>query len=127
MPDQVSPSQPGGKKELSMEARLLIAFLLMGVVLFVTPYFYKPAPTPQGKANVTPQKAEQVTKPPVDAPKAAAEAPEPVSAGQVRGEKEEAFTVDTKLYKVVFSNKGAVVRSFVLKQFQDLNGKPLEL
>lgn len=32
------------KKELSMEVRLLLAFLLMGVVLFVTPYFYKQPP-----------------------------------------------------------------------------------
>ena len=110
-----------------MESRLLIAFLLMGVVLFVTPYFYKPAPAPQGKTNVTPQKAEQVTKPPAEAPPSSAPAVEPLAAGQVRGEKEEAFTVDTKLYKVVFTNKGAVVRSFVLKQYQDLNGKPLEL
>ena len=41
------------KKELSMEVRLLLAFLLMGVVLFVTPYFYKqpPQPTPQSAAK----------------------------------------------------------------------------
>ena len=32
-----------------MEIRLLIAFLLMGVVLFVTPYFYKTPPPPGQK------------------------------------------------------------------------------
>ena len=34
------------KKELSMEVRLLIAFVLMGLVLVVSQYFIKPAPTP---------------------------------------------------------------------------------
>ncbi len=32
-----------------MEVRLLIAFLLMGAVLFVTPYFFKIATPPPGK------------------------------------------------------------------------------
>ncbi len=35
----VNPSQP--PKEMSMEMRLLLAFLLMGAVMFVTPYFLK--------------------------------------------------------------------------------------
>ena len=39
------------KKELSMEARLLIAFVLMGLVLFLTPYIYKPATAPAPGAN----------------------------------------------------------------------------
>ena len=130
MPDQVTLKPPGGKKELPMEMRLLIAFLLMGAVIFVTPYFYKPAPAPQSKTNVTPQKAEQVTKPP--APAQPAEAPALTASSEaagppVRAEKEEAFTLDTKLYRIVFSNKGAVVRSWTLKRYRDLNGKPLEV
>ncbi len=42
-------STPGGgkKKELSMEIRLLLAFLLMGLVLFLTPYIYKAPPPPK--------------------------------------------------------------------------------
>lgn len=109
-----------------MEARLLIAFLLMGVVLFVTPYIYKTPPAPQGTTNVTPQKAAEVTKPPAPP----AESPKPTAppvAGEARGDKEEVYIVDTSLYRIVFSNKGAVVRNWTLKKFQDLNGKPLEL
>ena len=34
-----TPAQP--PKEMSMEVRLLLAFLLMGAVMFVTPYFFK--------------------------------------------------------------------------------------
>lgn len=34
------------KKEMSMETRLLIFFVLMGLVLLGTQYFYKPPPQP---------------------------------------------------------------------------------
>ena len=44
-----NPLQPGGKKELTMEQRLLLAFVLMGIVLFTTPYFFKTPPVPPGK------------------------------------------------------------------------------
>src|SRR5260221_10405429 len=35
------------KKEFSMEARLLLAFVLMGAVIWLTPYFIKTPPAPQ--------------------------------------------------------------------------------
>ena len=34
---------------MTMETRLLLAFLLMGLVLFGTQYFYKPPPQPAKK------------------------------------------------------------------------------
>jgi hypothetical protein len=39
------------KKEMSMEVRLLVAFILMGAVLFVWPYFYLLLPVPGGSAR----------------------------------------------------------------------------
>lgn len=121
------------KKELSMEARLLIAFVLMGLVLFLTPYIYKPASAPAPGANkaavsktsevkeaATPPPAAEVPPPP--ALPAAAEMP-----GQIHGDKEEDIVVDTDLYHIVFSNKGAVVKSWVLKNYKDYSGQPLEL
>src|SRR5580698_9773762 len=121
------------KKELSMEARLLIAFVLMGLVLFVTPYIYKPAsaPAPGAKqaatskttdvkeASTPPPAAEA---PPVPVKTAAAEIPD-----QIHGDQEETVVVDTDLYHVTFSSKGAVVKSWVLKNFKDHDGKSLEL
>ena len=119
-----------GKKELSTEMRLLIAFLLMGLVLFVTPYLYKPANStpPTGTQNITPQKAVELAKPPAPAPiptPAQIEASE--SAGPVQAAKEETFVVDTPIFRATFSNRGAAVRSWVLKKYKDLNGKELEL
>ncbi len=115
------------KKEMSMETRLLIAFLLMGLVLFGTQYFYKPSPAPSSPANkpgpakqteVT-QQAQRPTPPPPAAP---AEMP-----GQVHADQEETFAIETDLYRVTFSNRGAVVRSWILKEFKDHKNQPLDL
>ena len=48
-------------------------------------------------------------------------------AGQVVASKDEIFTVDTDVYKIAFSNRGAVVHSWMLKKYQDGKGQPLEL
>ena len=118
------------KKELSTETRLLIALALMGLVLFATPYFFKnlaPPPPPAKKAAIT---HEQPAKP---APASSSEPPEaapvePTPSGQhIAGKKEEAFVVETDLYKIVFSNRGAVIREWTLKKYTDDEGKPLEL
>ena len=44
-----------------MEVRLLIAFLLMGAVMFVTPYFFKSQVPPPGKKDAAVQTASQKT------------------------------------------------------------------
>ncbi len=112
-------------KELTTETRLLLAFVLVGIVLVGWNYIYKPPPPP-----VT--APAQTTQPAAEAPKVAqvppvpAEQPAPV-AGQVQASQAEEFTIETDLYRVQFSNQGAVVRSWILKHYKDTQGKPLEL
>ena len=112
-----------------MEARLLIAFLLMGVVLLVSQYFVKPAPAPVAtkagaQVNVQPvSPAATQPPPPLPAPKGAGSEP----GVQVQGYTEQTAEVDTDLFHVVFTNRGAVVRSWILKDYKDHAGKPLEL
>jgi YidC/Oxa1 family membrane protein insertase len=118
------PDTPKEKKELSMETRLLIAFILMGAILFLTPYFYKP-PVP-----APPQKSAPAAKaPPTAAAPAASAKPAkpPPPVGQFGAAKEEPVVIDNHLYRVVFSNRGAVVRSWVLKKYRDGAGKELDL
>jgi YidC/Oxa1 family membrane protein insertase len=125
---QGTPGSPGtgGRKELSMEIRLLIAFLLMGAVLFVTPYFYKnsspPAPKPAATTSAVP------ARPPEPAPSAPAPAPTAEPAAPVASAgTEQTFTINTSLYQIRFSNRGGVVQSWTLKQFRDRAGRPLQL
>ncbi len=42
-------------------------------------------------------------------------------------EKEETHVLETSVYRIVFSNRGAVIRSWVLKRYCDGKGDPVEL
>ncbi len=133
--DQQKPVKPG-KKELSMEQRMLLAFGLMGVVLLVSQFVLpKPPEKPvqktetaevkepvEGKQAATDQQPAAAATEKVAAIPLAPIASHPASAAQ-----EEAVVVETDLYKIQFSNRGAVVRSWVLKKYQDTLGKPQEL
>jgi YidC/Oxa1 family membrane protein insertase len=127
MPESPNNQPP---KDLSMETRLLIAFVLMFAVLFASQYLYKSNTGPVKTAPpVTPAQAAQETKPPPPAKVNTAEAATPATPmpGAIQDTAEHEFTVDTALYKVRFSNKGGVVQSWLLKKYLDHSGKPLEL
>jgi YidC/Oxa1 family membrane protein insertase len=119
--------------DMSMELRLLLAMVLMLGVLAVTPYFYKTPPPPTAK-----QAAKTVeTKPPATvAPQATpatptvATPPPPATPapGAVAANVEEKLKpIETDLYRIEFTNRGAAVKSWILKKYKDSNGKPLDL
>ena len=145
MAESVNGGNPGPKppKEMSMEIRLLLAFVLMGLVVFLTPYFIKTTSPPASQKT---QKTAQTTAAAADASKSpggkeeqtASTAPqEPASepagepAAPVPGATNSPplppFIVNTDLFRVVFSNQGATVRSWQLKKFKGNDDKPLEL
>ncbi len=128
-----------------MEMRLLLAFLLMGAVMFVTPYFLKTPESPAAKkapaspAAITttpaaPAAAAPIAAAPAAAPIAAAPAAEagqtaPAAAvpGATKEHEEPPFVIDTNLFRVVFSNQGANVRSWLLKKYKGNDEKTLDL
>ncbi len=121
-----------------MEVRLLLTFALVGLVLFGWNHFFPP-PKPAPAPAAVERKAVEQAKPAAaaePAAKAAAVKPEgrkglkgPVrpAAQLVAAEKESTYIVETPVYRVVFSNRGATVRSWVLKRYKDSTGKPVEL
>jgi len=115
-----------GKKELTMEQRLLLAFVLMGLVLFLTPYFYK-APPPPPKTSTQPSASAPATTAPKPAQTQAVAAQAQPVPGQIEATAEQQFVIDTDIYQVTLSNRGGTVRSWVLKKYRDHAGKPLEL
>ncbi|MEO8052205.1 MAG: membrane protein insertase YidC [Acidobacteriota bacterium] len=119
------------KKDLTMEVRLLIAFVLMGLVLLVSQYFIKPAPAPTATKEGAAKSAQPVTPAAVEKPAvvipSSAKQQATDTQNEVQAAGEETIPVDTDVYHVVFSNRGAVVRSWVLKDFKDHTGKSLEL
>jgi YidC/Oxa1 family membrane protein insertase len=138
-----TPAQP--PKEMSMEVRLLIAFLLMGLVMFLTPYFFKSQVPPAGKKDAAGQTASQgtpatpsapgaqpapeATAPPATAAAAAETevAAVPLAVGATPQKPEPAFVIETDLYKIAFSNQGGTVRSWQLRKAKGNDHKTLDL
>jgi YidC/Oxa1 family membrane protein insertase len=115
------PNGPKKKESISVEQRLLIAFALMGLVLFATQYFY-PAPKPEETIKpVQSATPAQAVKPP-ETPAVQQDAPVAPATAQAA----ETYTIETDVYRIQFSNQGGVVRSWQLKQYRDGSGKPLE-
>ncbi len=129
-----NPAQPP-KQEMSMEIRLLLAFGLMAVVMFVTPYFFKQPPPPAAnKAIPTQQAADsgQTVITPTAAPTdantpAATAAPAVPVPGATKAESMPNLVIETDLFRVDFSNQGANVRSWVLKKYRGNDNKLLDL
>jgi len=111
-------------KEMTTETRLLLAFVLVGIVLVGWNYIYKPPPVtpPVTVPSPAKQTPSETPKPEPATPKIAIEVP-----GQIQASQAQDFTIETDLYRVQFSNQGAVVLSWILKQYKDGNGKPLDL
>ena len=143
MADSGNPTNQGNspktKKDISMEARLLLAFILMGAVLFFTQFWNKSS-SPAGQKAATPaaKQAEQQAAAPVPAPVPPAKAAKAGKAGKVAvsaapapgtiaSATEQTYTIETKLYKIVFSNRGATVKSWKLKAYTDGTGQLVEL
>ena len=107
-----------------MEKRLLLVFALTFVIVMLAqPLLKKYAPKP---AEPAPQQTQTAT--PV--PRASATEPGPVSppvAGAKQASAEGETVVENDLYKIRFTNRGAQVKSWVLKKFKDDKGQPLEL
>jgi YidC/Oxa1 family membrane protein insertase len=121
-PGGVTPQPP------SLEKRLPIALALMMLVLLVSQYLFKPAPGPKPAVPVNDKNAASVVSKPVPAA-AAQTAPKslPVNSGTMQAASEATNDIDTALYHIVFTNKGGVVKSWVLKRYRDETGKPLQL
>lgn len=112
-------------KELTTETRLLLAFVLVGIVLVGWNYIYKPplpAVTPPAQATQPATEGPKVAQVPALPPPQAVELP-----GQIQASQAQEFTIETDLYRVRFSNQGGVVRSWILKQYKDGQGQPLDL
>src|SRR5450432_155081 len=118
-----NPFNPS-EKDSTSQVRTVLAFVLMGAILFGMQYFFKSGTPPEkGKTD-----KPAVTAPVAAAPTQAAAQPViPVPAGTLAAHDEQTTVIDTARYHVVFSNRGAVVKSWTLKGDLDHDGKPLEV
>ena len=110
-----------------MDRRLLLVFALSFLVLLLVQTWvaknYKKAPEPQKP----PTQAAQTTPGPAAAATTTQEAAPPPSGITKQAKSEETTTIENELYRITFSNRGAQVKSWILKNYKDDKGKPLEL
>lgn len=122
------PNPTGDDRDLAIELRLLLAFLLMGVVLFLTPYFYRTTAPPRNRPPAAQPPKLTTQAQPSEVEKARSSGSELAGVqAPVVGDAERTYIVETDLFRVRFSNRGAVVTSWVLKRYRDTQGQSLEL
>jgi YidC/Oxa1 family membrane protein insertase len=116
-----------------MERRLLVVFALTFlVILLFQPLLkkYGPQPTakPESSRAVGQNQAQPATQPPSQLATAnvAASAQAPASA-PLQAASESETVIENTVFKIVFTNRGARVKSWVLKKYTDDKGGPLEL
>jgi YidC/Oxa1 family membrane protein insertase len=113
-----------------MERRLLLTFVLTFlVILLFQPVLKKylpttPATETQRQAAPPPAVPAVPTKP-AESPETKPAVTAPTKAKQAGAES--TIVVDNDLYRITFTNRGAQVKSWILKKFQDEKGQPLEL
>ncbi len=114
-----------------MEKKLLLAIVLSFVVLFVwQAVFVKKTPPPeQAPESLTEQvqrPAQKILPEQKPSPKETP-VPEQVDFDATAETREQQIVIETSLYKAIWSNKGAVLKSWRLKEHLDEEGEPLEL
>lgn len=128
-----------------MEKRVLLAVFLSFLVLFVYQAIFAPAPPDAERQPVAPE-MEAATEPPVVRPIPDVLEPSPLDASAAETERaggtEETETavsvlvgdsvardivVDTPVVRAVFTNRGAQLRSWKLKDYLDAAGEPVDL
>ena len=114
-----------------MERRLLLAIVLSALVLFLFQAYYGTPPGPPPVAgNQSPIVANASPGAPAVAPAATPAVvppPAPTATLSVGDTEERDVTVETQKVRVVFTNRGARLRHWVLKEYRDDRGELLDL
>jgi YidC/Oxa1 family membrane protein insertase len=131
-PNLQTPGTPGGSGGGGDMRSTMAFFVLMLAVLFGYQYFFKPKTAPITPPQTQSQSAA-IAAPQVEA----ARRPDAVapyrstgfrsSAPAITAASETETTVENELYKIVFTNRGAQVKSWILKSYKDTAGKPLDM
>jgi YidC/Oxa1 family membrane protein insertase len=110
-----------------MERRLLLVFALTFLVIIAfQPLLKKYLPQPPAQPAQTQNQAQPA--PAVNPPSLLRPQAKPPKAGATTQATAESETViENDLYRITFTNRGGQVKSWILKKFDDDQGRPLEL
>jgi len=118
-------------KELSDQQRVLIAFALMLLILFVWGKFFKPTPPPpstaQKSAQVSTETPAQTTNQAAATAAPSIETILPPPAGAIQAADEQITVIESPLYRVQITNRGGLVQSWKLKKYLNDDKPPQAL
>jgi YidC/Oxa1 family membrane protein insertase len=122
LPDFNNPQQEPG-----MERRLLLVFALTFLVIILfQPLLKKYMPQTATPAPETPAAAQPSAQPTAPSP-AAPQVQVPAKGATKQAAAEAETVIENDLYRVTFTNRGGLVKSWILKTYFDEHGQPLEL
>lgn len=109
----------------------MLAFLLVFIMIAAMQYFLpKPKPPQQEKSGATPQPSAQTTPVPLATATGTPRAPAPrpsAKAAAKQAANESEIVLENDVYRVTFTNRGAVAKSWILKKYKDQTGNALDL
>jgi len=106
--------------------RSMFAFTVLALIGLVAFQYFKPAP-PVPPAQEQRQEAASKQAQTLSPAQAAAATPATVSTATIGASAETLTIVENELYRITFTNRGALVKSWILKRYKDSSGHPLDL
>ncbi|MFC5861140.1 membrane protein insertase YidC [Acidicapsa dinghuensis] len=134
-----STQGPGGGSGPGGDMRSTLVFLLLAVVALIAVQYFKPPatqnqPQPQTQTAQQQQPAQTAASSPSTSTAstsststAAAKTAAASSKAAVVATTETETVVENELYRITFTNRGAQVKSWILKRYKDSKGRPLDL
>ena len=125
----LEPRGSGGGGNSGGDFRSLMTFTFLALAVLLAFQYFKPkqaTPAPEAQTQQQPQQAAQPTPGSQPAPNAAV-AQTPADAGAIGAAAESETTVENEMYRIVFTNRGAQVKHWILKKYVTTDGKPLDL
>ncbi len=124
---------PGGSGSGGDMRSTIVFTMLILAGLLAYQYFVKPATAPPAQTQSQPAQpasaSQQATQRPLpgQAQLPAASAQAVAATPSIGASIESDTTVENELYKIVFTNRGALVKHWILKKYTDTAGKPLDM
>lgn len=122
-----NPNQSGG----TQDSRSFLVMIVVMVGVFIGLQYFRakntqPTVSPNAPAATQSAQPGNQSSAAAAAPTASAPVANPTVA-VVQAQAESTTTIENELYRITFSNRGGQVTSWILKQFKDADGSPLNL
>lgn len=131
-PNLDSKGSPGGGNS-GGDFRSLTTFAIVAFAALMAFQYFKPKENTPAPETQTQQQTQQMGQPaapgqPASAAATAAAAPTvAVDTKAIVASTETETTVENEMYKIVFTNRGGLVKQWILKKYFDSSGKPLDM